>query len=147
MKKQLFLTYWQHLARFQSHLQHTVSFLDKVIKKNDDFHKHWIFFFSFHWLFQCFCQVIIPKKILTQVSMAKKLPKMPKNANLGALFDPFLSLFLSFWWTSLCRELRGPGIAQTFDMFLFKIWKQITWISALESRNWLNWKNNVPFMH
>ena len=47
MKKWLFVTYQHHLARFQSHLQHTVSFLDKFIKKNDDFHKIFKSFF-FH---------------------------------------------------------------------------------------------------
>ena len=63
MKKWLFVTYRYHLARFQSHLQQTVSFLDKFIKKKWGFSQNFqIFFFSFQWLFQCFCQVIIPKK-------------------------------------------------------------------------------------
>ena len=40
MKNWLFVTYPHHLARFQSYLQHTGSFLDKFIKKNGDFHKN-----------------------------------------------------------------------------------------------------------
>ena len=76
-------------------------------KKMMIFTKIWFFFFSFQWLFQCFCQVIIPKKILTQVPMAKKTPKNAKKCQFWSLFWPFFDLFLSFWWPSLCGELRG----------------------------------------
>ena len=64
-------------------------------------------FFSFQWLFQCFCQVIIPKKILTQVPTAKKLPKNAKKSQFWSPFWAFYDPFLSFWRPSLGRELRG----------------------------------------
>ena len=66
-----------------------------------------IFFFSFQWLFQCFCQVIIPKKILTQVPTVKKIPKMPKKCHVWSLFWPFFDGFLSFWRPSIGGDLRG----------------------------------------
>ena len=66
-----------------------------------------IFFFSFQWLFQCFCQVIIPKKILTQVPTAKKPPQNAKKSQFWSLFWAFYDPFLSFWRPSLGRELRG----------------------------------------
>ena len=108
MKKWLSFTYWHHSSSFQSLLQHTVSFLDKFIKKNDDFHQVFkSFFFIFLWFFQCFCQVIIPKKILTQVPTVKKIPKMPKKCHLWSLFWPFFDGFLSFWRPSIGGNLRG----------------------------------------
>ena len=121
MKKWLFSTYWHHISSFQSHLQHTVSFLDKTIKKNDDFHKIFNFFF--------FIPMIVPmllldydtkKKILTQVPTAEnpsqKCQKMP-------ILEPISTIFCHFDGLHSAENLGG--IALFFDMFLFKIWKNI----------------------
>ena len=105
MKKWHFVTYRHHLEGFQSHLQHTVSFLDKFNKKKIGiFTKISKLFF--------FIPIIVPmllighntkKKYWPKSPQLKKIPKMPKNANFGAYFDHFLS----FWWPSLRGELRG----------------------------------------
>ena len=49
---------------------------------------------------------------------------MPKNANFGAYFDHFLMIFCHF--DALYSAENLGCIALFFDMFLFKIWKNIT---------------------
>ena len=128
MKKQLFLTYWQHLARFQSHLQHTVSFLDKFIKKKWWFSQKFEFFFCIPMIIP----MLLPghntkKKYWPKSPWLKKHPKMPKNANFAAYFDHFLTNVCHLDGLHSAENLGG--IAQSFDMFLFKIWKKITFLT------------------
>ena len=59
------------------------------------------------------------KKILTQVPTAKKPPKLPKNANFGAYFEHFKTLFCHF--DALHSAENLGGIVQFPYMFLFKI--------------------------
>ena len=62
-----------------------------------------------------------------------------RNSTTGTLPNCFLG------WVScsiLCLS-KCQVISELFQKNNGKIW----WISALESRNWLNWKNNGPFMH
>ena len=96
------------------------KFLDKTIKKNDDFHKIFKFFF--------FIPMIVPmlllghntkKKYCPKSPRLKTLPKMPKNANFGAYFDHFLTIFCHFDGLQSAENLGG--IALFFDIFLFKI--------------------------
>ena len=117
--------YCRHLASFQSHLQHTVSFLDKFIKKNDDFHKIFKSFF--------FIPMIIPmllpghntkKKYWPKSPLLKNPPKIPKNTDFGAYFEHFTTLFCHF--DALHSAENLGGIEQFFYMFVFKIWKNIT---------------------
>ena len=51
---------------------------------------------------------------------------MPKNVNFGAYFDHFLMVFCHF--DALQSGETLGGIALFFDMFIFKIWKNITLI-------------------
>ena len=64
------------------------------------------------------------KKILTQVPLTKTPPKLPWNANFVASFYDFLTFFCHFDGLHSTENLGG--IAQTFHIFLFKIWKKIT---------------------
>ena len=67
------------------------------------------------------------KKYWPKSPWLKKHPKMPKNANFGAYFDHFLTNFCHLDGLHSAENLGG--IAQSFDMFLFKIWKNITFLT------------------
>ena len=64
------------------------------------------------------------KKYWPKSPLLKTLPKMPKNANFGAYFEHFMTLFCHF--DSLHSAENLGGIVQFPYMFLFKIWKNIT---------------------
>ena len=64
------------------------------------------------------------KKYWPKSPWLKKTPKLPWNANFVASFDDFWTLFCHF--DSLHSTENLGGSAQTFHIFLFKIWKKIT---------------------
>ena len=67
------------------------------------------------------------KKYWPKSPLLKTPPKMPKNANFVASFDDFLTLLCHFDGLHSAENLGGS--AQTFHIFLFKIWEKTTFFS------------------
>ena len=74
--------------------------------------------------------------------LLKTPPKMPKNANFVASFDDFLTLLCHFDGLHSAENLGGS--AQTFHIFLFKIWKKNNHFSHKMQRTHRLWSKSNP---